>query len=320
MIHIKTPEELAKMREAGRIVALAHDAVRTSIRAGMTSRELNAICERVITEAGATPSFKGLYGFPAAACISINDLLVHGIPDDTVLKEAKSMGIPVIMADRMAEVEEELFTSWVGSDFRLQGEKACAWLDAYLEKEGRDTEEVNIVDMQGTLGASAQTGRSEALVEAAGQNGWTIIAAQSGEYTKAKAWEVMSGILDAGTPVDVVYCENDNMAFGVIEAIEENGRTAGKEDIIVISFDATREGLSLVRQGKILLNVECNPMLGPETGEIIRQLERGEEPEKYIVVSEELYASDEIVEEVAVGANRYPVETVTEETVNERNY
>lgn len=239
---------------------------------------------------------------------------------DMVLKEAKSMGIPVIMADRMAEVEEELFASWVGSDFRLQGEKACAWLDAYLEKAGRDTEEVNIVDMQGTLGASAQTGRSEALVEAAGQNGWTIIAAQSGEYTKAKAWEVMSGILDAGTPVDVVYCENDNMAFGVIEAIEENGRTAGKEDIIVISFDATREGLSLVRQGKILLNVECNPMLGPETGEIIRQLEREEEPEKYTVVSEELYASDEIVEEVAVGANRYPVETVTEETVNERNY
>ena len=84
MIHIKTPEELAKMREAGRIVALAHDAVRTSIRAGMTSRELNAICERVITEAGATPSFKGLYGFPAAACISINDLLVHGIPDDAI--------------------------------------------------------------------------------------------------------------------------------------------------------------------------------------------------------------------------------------------
>lgn len=95
MIHIKTPEELAKMREAGRIVALAHDAVRTSIRAGMTSRELNAICERVITEAGATPSFKGLYGFPAAACISINDLLVHGIPDDTVLKEGDIVSVDI---------------------------------------------------------------------------------------------------------------------------------------------------------------------------------------------------------------------------------
>ena len=61
----------------------------------MTSRELNAICERVITEAGATPSFKGLYGFPAAACISINDLLVHGIPDDTVLKEGDIVSVDI---------------------------------------------------------------------------------------------------------------------------------------------------------------------------------------------------------------------------------
>lgn len=95
MIHLKAPEEIAKMREAGRIVALAHEAVRTSIRPGMTSRELNAICERVITEAGATPSFKGLYGFPAAVCISKNDLLVHGIPDDTVLKEGDIVSVDI---------------------------------------------------------------------------------------------------------------------------------------------------------------------------------------------------------------------------------
>lgn len=239
---------------------------------------------------------------------------------DTVLKEAKSMGIPVIIADRMAEVDEELFTAWVGSDFRLQGEKACAWLEAYLEKTDRDTDEVNIVDIQGTPGASAQTGRSEALVEAAEQNGWTIMAAQSGEYTKAKGWEVMTGILEEGTPVDVVYCENDNMAFGVIEAIEEAGRTAGKEDIVVISFDATREGLALVKQGKILLNVECNPMLGPQVGKIIQQLKSGEEPEKYTTVTERLYASNGLVEEVVVDVNRYRVETVTEETVKGRNY
>lgn len=50
---------------------------------------------RVITEAGATPSFKGLYGFPAAACISINDLLVHGIPDDTVLKEGDIVSVDI---------------------------------------------------------------------------------------------------------------------------------------------------------------------------------------------------------------------------------
>lgn len=95
MIHIKTSEELAKMREAGRIVALAHEAVRTQLRAGMTSRELNELCEAVIIKAGAIPSFKGLYGFPAAACISINSLLVHGIPDDTVFQEGDIVSVDI---------------------------------------------------------------------------------------------------------------------------------------------------------------------------------------------------------------------------------
>lgn len=95
MIHLKSAEELSKMREAGRIVALAHDAIRNNIRAGMTTRELNDLCESVIVEAGATPSFKGLYGFPAAACISINSLLVHGIPDDTVLQEGDIVSVDI---------------------------------------------------------------------------------------------------------------------------------------------------------------------------------------------------------------------------------
>ncbi len=95
MIHLKSAEELSKMREAGRIVALAHDVIRNNIRAGMTTRELNDLCESVIVEAGATPSFKGLYGFPAAACISINSLLVHGIPDDTVLQEGDIVSVDI---------------------------------------------------------------------------------------------------------------------------------------------------------------------------------------------------------------------------------
>lgn len=239
---------------------------------------------------------------------------------DTVLKEAKSMGIPVIMADRMAKVEEDLFAAWVGSDFRLQGEKACAWLEAYLKEEGRDEEEIFIVDMQGTQGASAQIGRGEPLIEAAERNGWIITAALSGEYTKARAWEMMTGLLTEGTPIDVVYCENDNMAFGVIEAIEEAGRTAGREDIVVISFDATKEGLSLVDQGKIMLNVECNPQLGPETARIIQELEKGEQPEKYTSIEEEMYASDGMVKEVEVRGRTYPVQSVTREIVEGRNY
>ena len=95
MIRLKTAEELRKMREAGRIVALAHEAVRSNIKAGMTTKELNDLCEKIIVEAGATPSFKGLYGFPAATCISINSLLVHGIPDDTVLQEGDIVPVDI---------------------------------------------------------------------------------------------------------------------------------------------------------------------------------------------------------------------------------
>ena len=95
MIRLKTAEELRKMRVAGRIVALAHEAVRSNIKAGMTTKELNDLCEKIIVEAGATPSFKGLYGFPAATCISINSLLVHGIPDDTVLQEGDIVSVDI---------------------------------------------------------------------------------------------------------------------------------------------------------------------------------------------------------------------------------
>ena len=95
MVTIKSASELNHMREAGRIVALAHQAIAQSIRPGMTSREIDAICEEVIRSHGATPSFKGLYGFPAATCISINSALVHGIPDDTILNEGDIVSVDI---------------------------------------------------------------------------------------------------------------------------------------------------------------------------------------------------------------------------------
>ena len=95
MATIKTASELNDMREAGRIVALAHQALKQCIRPGITSREIDRVCEEVIRVHGATPSFQGLYGFPAATCISINSVLVHGIPDDTVLNEGDIVSVDI---------------------------------------------------------------------------------------------------------------------------------------------------------------------------------------------------------------------------------
>ena len=108
---------------------------------------------------------------------------------DTVLKEAQDADIPVIIVDRMVDVSDDsLYTAWVGSDFKLEGQKASAWLKAYAEAKGMS--EVNIAHIQGTIGASAQIGRTEGLEEAAKENGWNIVDQQTGEFTQAKGQEV----------------------------------------------------------------------------------------------------------------------------------
>lgn len=95
MIRCKADNEIEYMRIAGRIVALAHQAVKEAIQPGITTRQINQIVEDVITANHAYPSFKGLYGFPAAACISVNNILVHGIPDDTVLKDGDIVSVDI---------------------------------------------------------------------------------------------------------------------------------------------------------------------------------------------------------------------------------
>ena len=83
------------MRVAGKIVALTHEELKRHIKAGITTKELDKIAEEFILSQGATPSFKGLYGFPAATCISINEVLIHGIPDDRVLKDGDIISIDI---------------------------------------------------------------------------------------------------------------------------------------------------------------------------------------------------------------------------------
>ena len=83
------------MDRAGTIVALVHKKMKEVVRPGITTRQIDEICEQVIRENGGTPSFKNLYGFPGSVCTSINDMLVHGIPDNTVLKDGDIISIDV---------------------------------------------------------------------------------------------------------------------------------------------------------------------------------------------------------------------------------
>lgn len=216
---------------------------------------------------------------------------------DTVLQEASDAGIPVIIVDRMIDVSnDDLFTCWVGSDFRKEGDTAVAWMETTFA----DADALNIVHLQGTIGSSAQIGRTEGLDAGVGANeGWTLVSQQTGEFTQAKGQEVMESILKQSSDIDVVYCENDNMAFGAIDAIEAAGKTVGVDgDITIISFDATNAGLTMTLEGKINYNVECNPMHGPRVAAIIQQLQAGETPEKLAYVEEEAFDATTITKEM----------------------
>lgn len=245
---------------------------------------------------------------------------------ETVLEEAKDAGIPVIIIDRQVDVEDDsLYTCWVGSDFKLEGQKATAWLHAFCEAGQIPAEEIHIADIQGTLGASAQIGRTEALEEAVQKFGWDLLAETPGDYTQTKAKEVMDGFLAEYENINVVYCENDNEAVGAIEAIEAAGRVPGSDirngEIMVISFDGVMpEAMEYCESGKISCIAECNPLHGPRADAIIRRLEKGEEPEKYWYVEEALYTTDNTVNSLEIDGVTYPVTVVTDEFLYDRAY
>ena len=95
MISIKSEREIELLRIAGKIVGDTHNYIKQYIKPGITTMELDHIAETFIRKNGATPSFKGLYGFPNACCISVNEEVVHGIPSNRKLKEGDIVSIDI---------------------------------------------------------------------------------------------------------------------------------------------------------------------------------------------------------------------------------
>lgn len=245
---------------------------------------------------------------------------------DSVLQEAKEAKIPVIIVDRMVDVEDpSLLNSWVGSDFYLEGQKACEWLHEYCSAKNIKSTDVHIVNIQGTLGSSAQIGRTKGLEEAVDKYGWDLREETSGEFTQAKGREVMAQMLRSYNNINVVYCENDNEALGAIEAIEAAGYHAGNDikngDIMVLSFDGINQNaIQYALDGTISCIVECNPLHGPRVRAIIESLEAGNTPEKFEYVDETLYSSVPDVKTVTVEGIEYPVTMLTQDIIDSRQY
>jgi len=207
---------------------------------------------------------------------------------ETVLLEAKAAKIPVVLTDRSVNVKDDsLYVSFMGSDFVEEGRKAGKWL---LDKMKGSTGDVNIVELQGTVGSAPAIDRKKGFEEIIKADPrFKIIRSQTGDFTRAKGKEVMEAFLKAeGKKINVLYAHNDDMAIGAIQAIEEAGLKPAK-DIVIISIDAVKGAFEAMMAGKLNVSVECSPLLGPQLMSAVKDLKAGKSLAKRIVTEEGIF-------------------------------
>ncbi|MDR0242693.1 MAG: ABC transporter substrate-binding protein [Burkholderia sp.] len=207
---------------------------------------------------------------------------------EPVLAEAKAAHIPVILTDRAVDVKDpSLYVTMIGSDFLEEGRRAGHWMDEHYKN---DAGPVNIVELQGTVGSAPANDRRAGLLEVIRSNPkFKVIASQSGDFTLAGGKQVMEAFAKTyGKQINVVYAHNDDMALGAIQAMEEAGIKPGK-DVSVVSFDATKGGFQAMVAGKINVDVECSPLLGPQLMSAVKDVVAGKSLPKRIVTNETVF-------------------------------
>ncbi len=188
------------------------------------------------------------------------------------LQAAKEAGIPVILVDREAEgTPGEDFVTFLGSNFVEQGRRAAEWL---VQETGG---QAGIVELTGTPGSSVAADRSRGFREVIAQHpGMRILAAQTGEFSRAQGQRVMQNIAQSlGRQITAVYAHNDEMALGAIQALKSAGLNPGT-DVKVVSIDGQRSALEAILRGELGATVESNPRFGPIAFDTIEELRRGE--------------------------------------------
>ena len=213
---------------------------------------------------------------------------------DTVLKEAKSAKIPVILTDRSIETKDDsLYVTMIGSDFTEEGRKAGKWLLENYKGQG----DVNIVELQGTVGSAPAIERKKGFEEVIKTNPrFKITRSQTGDFTRSKGKEVMEAFLKTDKKVNVLFAHNDDMAIGAIQAIEAAGMKPGS-DIIIVSIDAVKGAFEAMMAGKLNVSVECNPQLGPQLMEIVKAVKAGTPQPKRINTKEGVFPMETAAKE-----------------------
>jgi simple sugar transport system substrate-binding protein len=205
---------------------------------------------------------------------------------DSVLTDAKTAKIPVVLTDRQVDADQSLWVSLVGSDFENEGERAANMLAKVLALTPV-TGSVKIAQLEGTTGSAPATQRAAGFkkIMDAQHPDWKIVVSQTGDFTRDGGKQVMAAFLQSHPEANVLFAHNDDMALGAIQSIQAAGKKPGT-DIKIVSCDGVHDGFVAMTQGQINGIVECNPLLGPQLMDTIKQVLAGQTVEKWIKTKE----------------------------------
>lgn len=184
--------------------------------------------------------------------------------DDTLIK-AKEKGIKVYLFDRMIDVDPNLYEAAIMSDMAKEGEAAVNWLQTLNLAEYR------VIHIQGAMGSDAQIGRTAALNTQFMSGKMTCVCQMPATWDETTAKNIVKSVINSGEFFNVIYAENDGMAKGAVEALDEAGITHGVNgQVIIIGFDCNKWALRELLAGSWNYDGQCSPFQAQVISDLIK--------------------------------------------------
>ena len=207
---------------------------------------------------------------------------------EEVLIQAQDAGKIVVIEDRRIDAPEDLYATYIGSDFAEEGRKTatemCKLLEGMADK--------NVWELVGNIGSSAAKDRGEGFRDLMGACGIEITKSQTANWSATEGKQVTEAWLKESTDVQGIFAQNDEMAFGAIEALQDAGLVPGV-DVKIISVDATAGAFQAMLDGTLNVTVECNPLLAPQVYEAALKAANGESQPKWVPSQESVFFADD---------------------------
>ncbi|MCG1011806.1 MAG: ribose ABC transporter substrate-binding protein RbsB [Thermoanaerobacteraceae bacterium] len=271
----EAPEQTQTKGKIGLVISTLNNPFFVTLREGVETKAAELGYELVVLDSQ-DESSKELSNVEDVLQQGIDVLLINPVDSDAVanaVKLANDKNVPVVTLDRSASDGD--VKVHIASDNVAGGKMAGEFIIQQLNGKGK------VVQLQGIPGTSAARDRGKGFEEAIKDSDIEVIASQPADFDRQKGLSVMENILQAQPEIDAVFCQNDEMALGALQAIEASER----EGILVVGFDATDDAVKAVEEGKLAATIAQMPeVIGSMGVEYAHKIMSGENVPEYVPV------------------------------------